>query len=160
MNDLSQLYRSDYTQWARRMADLLRAGDFAALDIPHLLEELDDMGNSEQRELENRLTILLAHLLEWEYQLPVLAERWREFDGRSWRSTIVEQRDRIAKRLRKTPSLKALLDETILEAYADAIDLASKESRLPRETFPATCPYSDAQILDDDFYPEPRERTD
>ena len=69
MTELSRLYQSDYAEWARRNADLLRAGDFAALDIPHLLEELDDMGKSEQRELENRLTILLAHLLNWEYLL-------------------------------------------------------------------------------------------
>ena len=157
MSHLSRLYQTDYSEWARRNAELLRAGDFAALDIAHLLEELDDMGKSEQRELENRLTILLAHLLKWEYQYRHLSERWREFKGDSWRATIVEQRDRLAKRLRKTQGLKAVLAATIEEAYADAIDLASKESRLPRETFPTTCPYAEAQILDDDYYPDPRE---
>ena len=157
MTDLSQLYQTDYSEWARRNADLLRAGDFASLDIQHLLEELDDMGKSEQRELENRLTILLAHLLKWEYQYSNLSERWREFKGDSWRATIIEQRDRLTKRLKKTPSLKAMLTETIAEAYADAVDLASKETCLPRETFPTTCPYDEAQILDDDYYPDPRE---
>ena len=46
---------------------------------------------SERRELESRLLILLAHLLKWQYQHPLLSERWGEFDGRSWRGTIVEQ---------------------------------------------------------------------
>ena len=156
MTDLGQLYQTDYSEWARRNADLLRAGDFASLDIQHLLEALDDMGKSEQRELEDRLTILLAHLLKWEYQLQHLSEQWREFDGRSWRATIIEQRDRLTKRLKKTPSLKAMLTETIAEAYADAVDLASKETCLPRETFPASCPYEESRIFDDDFYPAPR----
>ncbi|TCT20658.1 DUF29 family protein [Thiobaca trueperi] len=42
------------------------------------------------------------------------------------------------------------------DAHADAVDLACKESRLPRETFPATCPYTESQILDDDQYPATR----
>lgn len=153
MSKLSNLYHSDYSSWAHHNAELLRTGNFDALDIAHLLEELDDMGKSEQRELENRLTILLAHLLKWEYQLPQLAEKWREFDGRSWRSTIIEQRDRISKRLRKTPGLQAILVETIAEAYADAVELAGKEGQVGRDTFPAACPYSEVEILDEDYYP-------
>lgn len=66
----------------------------------------------------------------------------------------LEQRDRLANRLTKTTSLNAILAEMIAEAYADAARLASKETQLPRETFPATCPYSESQILDDGFYPE------
>jgi hypothetical protein len=108
MSDLSDLYDTDYGEWARRNARLLRAGDLGGLDVAHLLEELDDRAKSERRELENRLTILLAHLLKWQSQLPQLSERRREFDGRSWRSTIIEQRDRLAKRLRETPSLKPM----------------------------------------------------
>jgi hypothetical protein len=153
MSDLSDLYDTDYAEWARRNARLLRAGDFGALDVAHLLEELDDRANSERRELENRLTILLAHLLKWQYQLPQLSERWREFDGRSWRSTIIEQRDRLAKRLRETPSLKPVLRQMLPEAYADAVALAAKESGLPAATFPPSCPYGEAELLDESFYP-------
>ncbi len=50
------------------------------------------MGKSEQRTLERRLRVLLAQLLKWQFQYAQLADRWREFDGRSWRSTIVHQR--------------------------------------------------------------------
>ncbi|MBV5276042.1 MAG: DUF29 domain-containing protein [Lamprocystis purpurea] len=158
MTELSNLYHTDYSAWAQRNAELLRSGNYDALDTAHLLEELDDMGKSEQRELENRLTILLAHLLKWDYQLPQLADKWREFDGRSWRSTIIEQRDRIAKRLKKTPGLRAILVEIIAEAYADAVALASKESQLPSTTFPAVCPYGESEILDEDYYPVGHDR--
>ena len=153
MNEIGTLYQTDYSAWAKRQAELLRAGRYVELDIEHLLEELGDMGKSDKRELENRLTILLAHLLKWEYQYPLLSERWREFDGRSWRATIIEQRDRVNKLLTQAPGLKAVLAETIAEAYADAIQLAIKETRLPPETFPQQCAYPTESLLDDEFYP-------
>lgn len=153
MTELSTLYQTDYSTWATRNAELLRAGRYAELDVEHLLEELSDMSKSDQHELENRLTILLAHLLKWEYQLQTLSERWREFDGRSWRATIIEQRNRVTKHLKKSPGLKSLLAETIAEAYLDAVQLASDETGLPPETFPADCPYLANQLLDNRFYP-------
>jgi len=153
MTDLRTLYQTDYAAWAKRHVELLRARRFAEMDIEHLLEELGDMSKSERRELESRLLILLAHLLKWEYQYPVLSERWREFEGRSWRATIVEQRKQLAVLLRQSPGLKSVLSETISAAYLDAVDLASKETRLLPETFPARCPYTAEQLLDDDFYP-------
>ena len=153
MSDLESLYEADYAAWARRHVDLLRAGRFSEMDVEHLSQELSDMGKSERRELESRLLILLAHLLKWEYQYHALSERWREFKGDSWRETIVEQRKQLAVLLRQSPGLKPVVAETILAAYRDALDLASKETRLPPETFPARCPYSAEQLLNDDFYP-------
>jgi hypothetical protein len=49
-----------------------------------MAEEIEDVGKSEQRELENRMAILLAHLLKWQYQP---ARR-----GASWQKTIKVQR--------------------------------------------------------------------
>ena len=153
MSDLSTLYQTDYSAWAQRHAELLRAGRYAELDLEHLLKELSDMSRSERRELESRLLVLLAHLLKWEYQYKSLSERWREFDGRSWRVTIVEQRKQLSVLLRQSPGLKSVLPEAIATAYPDAVDLASKETRLPPETFPAQCPYRAAPLLDDDYFP-------
>ncbi|WP_295587886.1 DUF29 domain-containing protein [uncultured Lamprocystis sp.] len=154
MSELSTLYQTDYSAWATRHAELLRAGRYTELDIEHLLEELSDMSKSERRELESRLLILLAHLLKWEFQCQMLSERWREFDGRSWRATIVEQRKQLAVLLRQSPGLKSVLNEAIANTYPDAVDLASKETRLPPETFPAQCPYQATLLLDDDYYPD------
>jgi len=153
MNDLNTLYSEDPPAWAKQMAALLKAGQFSELDIAHLVEELEGMGVSEQNELENRLTVLIAHLLKWQYQYRQLSERWREFEGRSWRYTIIEQRTRLAKRLRNSPGLKKFLERTIAEAYADAVELSCKDTGLPLETFPVSCPYSQVQILSDDYYP-------
>jgi len=153
MSELSTLYQTDYSAWAERHAELLRAGRYAELDLEHLLEELSDMSKSDRRELESRLLILLAHLLKWEYQYPMLSDRWREFDGRSWRTTIIEQRTRLAKLLKQSPSLKTLLPEAITAAYADATQLASDETGLVLDTFPSDCPYTPEHLLDKTYYP-------
>jgi hypothetical protein len=153
MSALSELYGKDYTAWTKQTAELLKAGRFSELDVDHLLEELEGMGASEQRELVNRLRILLAHLLKWQYQYKQLSERWQEFDGRSWRATIVEQRDGIQTLLEDYPGTKRFLADSTVSGYHHARRLAAKETRLPISTFPETCPYSQAQILDDDFYP-------
>ena len=154
MSDLSELYQTDYSAWALRQAELLRAGHYAELDIDHLLQELSDLSKSDRRELESRLLILVAHLLKWQFQYQTLSERWREFDGRSWRATIIEQRKQLAVLLRQSPGLKSILTEAIGSTYPDAVDLTSKETGLSPETFPAQCPYSGKQLLDDDWYPD------
>ncbi|MCG6943127.1 MAG: DUF29 domain-containing protein [Thiohalocapsa sp.] len=46
MSELSDLYETDYAEWARRSAEFLRAGNLGALDIAHLLEELEGMGKT------------------------------------------------------------------------------------------------------------------
>jgi len=153
MSDLNTLYNQDYTAWAKQMANLLKAGQFAELDIAHLIEELEGMGASEQRELENRLRVLLTHLLKWQFQYRQLSERWQEFKGDSWRNTLINQRTEIQIHLRKHPGIKQFLSSSIIEAYEDARILASKETQLPINTFPISCPYSQAQILSDDYYP-------
>lgn len=153
MSQATELYQKDYDAWAQTQIGLLKTGRFADLDIVHLVEELEDMGRSERNELESRLTVLLAHLLKWEFQYGRLADRWQEFKGDSWRATMIEQRDRIAKRLDKSPGLKSVLPDLIAEAYEDATWLAAKETGLPVEGFPGACPYAQEQILDDDFFP-------
>jgi hypothetical protein len=154
MQDLSRLYEHDYAAWAERTAELLRAGRFAELDVEHLIEELSDMGKSQQHELVSRLRVLLAHLLKWEYQHRQLSQRWAEFEGRSWRNTIIEQRLAIEYLLREHPGLKSKLADAAVKAYPLATDLAAAESGLPLSSFPAECPYAVDDVLDRAFYPD------
>jgi hypothetical protein len=76
---------------ARRKARLLRAGDFAHLDIEHIADEAEDVGKAEQRELARRMAVLLAHLLKWRFQ-PQLRTK-------SCRDTIDIQRTSISRRV-------------------------------------------------------------
>jgi hypothetical protein len=154
MQDLNRLYDQDYAAWAQRTAELLRAGRFAELDVEHLIEELSDMGKSQQHELVNRLRVLLAHLLKWQFQYRQLSERWAEFEGKSWRNTIIEQRLAIEYLLRKHPGLKAKVADAVAEAYPLATELAAAETGLALTRFPADCPYALDELLDRAFYPE------
>lgn len=142
----ASLYQRDFYAWANEQAALLRAGRLGEADAANLAEEIEGMGRSEQQQLESRLTVLLLHLLKWRHQ-PNLR-------GNSWRLTIKEQRGRIIRHLRKNPSLKAALGETIADAYTDARIGAERETGLAEETFPVACPFDFAQMVDDGFWPE------
>jgi hypothetical protein len=49
MTELEVLYKIDYSAWAQRHVESLRAERYSDLDVEHLLKELSDMGESEQR---------------------------------------------------------------------------------------------------------------
>lgn len=145
----STLYDQDFYTWAMHTAEMIRQGRFDEIDADHLAEEIEDMGRSTQRELVSQLIVLLAHLLNWQYQP---AQRARH--GRSWRLTIKEQRRQLAILLRKNPGLKALLDESLEEAYGTARLVAARESTLDEAVFPEVFPYAFEAIMDDEFWPD------
>lgn len=61
-------YDTDFYAWTQAQVDALRAKDWAALDLPHVIEEIADLGNEQRHAVESHLRILLAHLLKWRYQ--------------------------------------------------------------------------------------------
>lgn len=140
-------YDRDFHAWATEQAALLRAGRLAEADVEHIAEEIEALGRAERRELVNRLAVLLLHLLKWAYQ--------PERRGKSWRLTIEEQRRRLARHLRDNPSLRAWQAEALAEAYGDAVLRAERETDLPRDVFPWSCPYGFEQVLDGGFWPDP-----
>lgn len=139
-------YEHDFYGWTQEQAALLRAGRLQDLDIENLIEEVETMGRSEKRELESRLTILLLHLLKWQYQ-----ESRR---GRSWELSIDEQRLKFAETLEENPGLKPKLDEILKKAYRYAVIQASRETKISKGIFPADCPWSLDQITNDTFFPQ------
>ncbi|MCX7111035.1 MAG: DUF29 domain-containing protein [Proteobacteria bacterium] len=141
-----QTYREDFHAWAYQNAQLLREGRFEEIDIENIAEELEDMGSSKARELESRLGVLLAHLLKWVYQ--------PERRSNSWRATIREQRRRIARLIKKNPSLKSVLDEAFLDGFGDARLIAMRETGINDEVFPLISPFTIENTLNDDYWPE------
>lgn len=137
---MSDLHRHDFRAWTRQQADLIRSGRLSELDAVNLIDEIEDMGGSRERELESRLGVLLAHLLKWRYQ--------PDRRGRGWRLTIAEQRRRIARLLKRNPSLKPLLAEALEDAYGDALLIAARETDLDESAFPIACPFTLEEIMD------------
>jgi len=140
------LYENDFYGWVQHQAHTLRTRNLSALDFENLIEEIESMGRSEQRALESRLEILLMHLLKWQFQA--------RLQGPSWRFTIKEQRRRIAKLLKKNPSLSSTLIEVLKDAYESALLLAAEETGLEESLFPNACPWSFEQIMDESFWPQ------
>jgi hypothetical protein len=142
-----QTYEKDIVAWANEQACLLRSGRFDQLDIEHIADEIEDVGKSEQREMANRMALLLAHLLKWQYQ--------PERHTASWQRTINEQRKGIKKRLAKSPGLQPVLtdDDWQTEIWADAVAQAATETGLA--DFPYACPWSmQSDVLQDGWLPD------
>ncbi len=142
----TNINQKDFYDWTQQQISLLRSRKFNEIDLENLIEEVESMGNSELRKLESRLTVLLIHLLKWQYQA--------NLQTRSWILTIKEQRRRIVKRLQQSPSLKSKLNEVITDAYDLARGDAADETGLSESTFPIECPWTYLQIVDMEFWPQ------
>lgn len=139
------LYEADFYAWTQKQAQLLQLKQWEKLDLPNLIEEIESLGKRERAELRNRLSVLIGHLLKWQYQV---SKR-----SRSWLMTVRVQRRETQTLLEENPSLKPYLEEGLKKSYENGRDLAVKETNLPRKTFPETCPYTLDEILSDRFYP-------
>ena len=142
-------YETDIVAWANEQAWLVRNKKFELLDLEHIAEEIEDVGKSEQRELANRMALLIAHLLKWRHQ--------PERRGVSWERTIKEQRKALEFHIKQVPSLKSKLFNSEWQdaVWADAITIAIKETGI--EDFPETCPWTIENILAHDWLPASKE---
>ena len=138
-------YDTDFYQWTQQQADLLRQGKLSALDIDHLLEEIESMGSSQKNSLQSYLFNVLMHLLKWQYQ--------PQRRGTSWRMSIRNGRQHIQRLLRESPSLTPQLPAILEEEYPPARENAADETGLPLTTFPEQCPFTLEQITGD-YWPE------
>jgi ribosomal protein L29 len=139
-------YEKDFYAWTVEQAKLLRSGEFSAIDVANIAEEIESMGRSDRREIESRLTVLLTHLLKWRLQAGMRSG--------SWSGTINEQRRRIAKLLQESPSLRPFVDQVLAEAYGEAREAASNQTGFPEAQFPEECPFTVEDLLSRDFLPE------
>jgi hypothetical protein len=142
-------YEDDFYLWTRHQVELLRARRFDELDLPHLIEEVEDLGTSQRKEVFSRSQQLLRHLLKLEHS-PAAEPR------RGWLDEVDDQRDEL--RLTITPSLRRELEQTLPERYAQARRRAAKDLAGHGEAaeLPQECPYTVDQILDPDWRPANR----
>ena len=142
----TSLYEADFYAWTQRQVELLRLEEFSEVDWHHLIEEIETLGRSEKHEIKNRLVLLIMHLLKWQYQ--------STRRPRSWRMTIATQRVDLADLLADNPSLRMQLAEFVAAAYPSAVKKAVIETGLSKTVFPVACPYTAAQIMNEEFWPD------
>lgn len=138
-------YQADLCAWAEEQARLLRERRFDELDVPNLIDEVLSVGGSERHQIENRLDVLIGHLLKWMYQPGNRDSHWV--------GTILGQRKRIARVIQGSPSLKRYPAIVFEECYIAGRLLASKETGIDLMLFPEQPPFSLDQVLDLDFMP-------
>lgn len=136
-------YEDDLYGWVEEQVSLLRAGAVDALDLQNIAEELSDVGAAQYHRLESALRVLLMHMLKWDQQ--------PEMRTPSWIFSIIEQRSRYQRLIKKNPGLKSSLDEIRDAVYSIARNWAADETHLPVEEFPDACPYSWEDILERPF---------
>ncbi|AGF51829.1 sll0803 [Synechocystis sp. PCC 6803] len=140
------LYDTDFNLWIEETVRQLKQGDLQSLDLDNLIEEIESMGRSDKREVKNRLIVLMIHLLEWRYQ--------PEKRSNSWTATINEQRRQLGLITGDSPSLKPFLVDNFPGCYQIARRDAVRETFLSLSVFPLDCPFSLAEILNAEFFPD------
>jgi hypothetical protein len=140
------LYEQDYYLWLEKTAQILKEGSLQKLDLPNLIEEIEDMGKNERRSLMSNLKILLMHLLKYKYQ--------QQKRSNSWRYTITEHRQRIEATFEDSPSLNKYLLENFDRCYENARKLAADETGLPVNSFPSQSPFTPEETLNPDYLPK------
>jgi hypothetical protein len=141
--ELAALYEKDFYEWTQRNSELLSQGCVHEVDIPHIAEEIKDMGERDKREVRSRLVVLITHLLKWQFQ--------PEIRSSSWLSTINEQRNELDGIFDQSGSLERVGRSDLVGVYRRAKKQASVETSISTDHLPAECPYSFEQIMDIDF---------
>jgi len=139
------LYDEDFFVWSQKQAALLRDRRFDELDLPNLIEEVEDLGSALERSVRSRARTIMEHLLKLQHsaaQDPRLG----------WRATVRTQRSELLNDL--TPSLRRRLADNLAEPYARARHDAEGSLRDHGEqdaasALPATCPYTFDQVIGD-----------
>ncbi|MEX0270573.1 DUF29 domain-containing protein [Leptolyngbyaceae cyanobacterium UHCC 1019] len=143
---MSEQYLADFSLWINQTAQLLRESRWHEIDVPHLIEEVEDLGKSERRGIASQLTRLLLHLLKWQYQPQ------RRSD--SWLDSITDARTQIELAIEDSPSLKYYPAEQLEESYQRSRRQAAKQTSMEILMFPEVCPYPLELVLAEDWLPE------
>ena len=131
-DELRRLYLRDEVAWLEETAARIAAGAYDELDYGNLREYLTDMAIRERREVLNRLIVLIAHHLKWQYQP---ANR-----SVSWQLTIAEQQGDLSFTFAESRVLRNHAEDVVETAYVRAVALASLETKLPKSAFPNESP--------------------
>ncbi|MEI7610765.1 MAG: DUF29 domain-containing protein, partial [Rhodospirillaceae bacterium] len=141
----ASLHKTDYWDWSREQAALLKAGRLSEIDADLLAEEIEEMGNEIRAASFSFIIRILEHLLKLRYSTQ---DRY----VRHWRAEVSNFRDE--------------LDERLTKSIENQIDLADLYRRAARrvgykmtekgfaDRVPAACPWTLDQVRDEDYWPE------
>ncbi len=139
-------YEDDFALWSAEQATLVRTGKLDRVDLENVAEEIESLGRSEEHQIDSRMEVLLQHLLKWHFQ--------PEKRTNSWKASIHEQRIRISRVVKRSPSLASYPAASLEGSFVIGKTNAMNDTKLPESAFPETCPYTIEQVLDPEFLPD------
>ncbi|PGH54254.1 hypothetical protein CRT60_31105 [Azospirillum palustre] len=147
-------YDTDFLAWTEEQARLLREAARERINTPidweNVAEEIESMGRSELRAVESALVRVIEHLLKLEYS-PAADPRG------DWKVSVLEHRDRVARDLSASPSLRGRIDTAgIYKSGRKIAALGLERDGMRLNDLPPDCPYSLDQLLDEDWWPASR----
>ena len=149
-------YDDDFYAWTQYQAEVLRSLPTSdnRFDREHVAEEIEDLGKSERNAVRSDIRRILEHFLKLAHS-PAAEPR------ATWMASIAGARAELDDHL--TPTLRHDAERALPSLYARAqkiarIGLLGYGEAAAVSGFPPDCPYTLDQILDGDWYPEPRER--
>lgn len=132
------LYLTDETAWLEKTAQHVDERRFDLIDCDELKEFLSDMAKRDRRESQNRLAVLLTHLLKWDFQV--------ENRSNSWKGSILTQQ-RELEGILDSGTLRRHAEEVLDKVYQSAVKQAAAETGLSKEAFPTTSPWTLAEAV-------------
>lgn len=152
----SDLYETDFYAWTQAQAAKLRRLQAQAvnldLDLPHLAEEVEDLGKAERDAARSQVVRIIEHCLKLEYS-PAAEPRL------GWFETVDDARVALADKL--AASLHKDLRQSLPVLYERARrktgrSLRRHGERAAADALPETCPYELDDLLRDGWYPRSR----
>lgn len=140
----NSLSEQDFCLWLSTTVELLCDGNFQGLDLPNLIEKIEEMGKSERNAVTSNLIRILQHLLKYKFQ--------PEKRSNIWKFSLREHRLRVNRALQDSSSFKNHLTEILPSSYQDARKLAAKETGLSLNNFPVEVPFTVEEIIDTEIY--------
>ena len=142
VNNLPDLYNTDYYTWAMTNAELLKEDKLDEIDYINLAEEVKDLGNSEYYRLVSFLANLLSHIYKWDNQ-PKLRTK-------GWKVTILNSLLQIKNTIQKNPGLKSKINEAFYDSWRQSVSILLKDIKDDDivDSIPYNNPYSLKQAID------------
>lgn len=143
----------DFYAWLLAQAKELRVHQPAAIDWEELAEELEEMAARTRDALTSNLEQLFIHLLKLQFEP---SENERRIRGRQWKLDAMEHRNRVNDLLGDSRTLRNTYDAFQSKAYPRACrHVAVLFGERLTEPLPKDCPWSLAEIQNDEFFPTP-----
>jgi hypothetical protein len=150
-------YDDDFYAWTQHQAAVLREMPATdnRFDREHVVEEIEDLGKNVRKAVRSQVRRIMEHFLKLQYS-PA------QEPHADWMASIVDARVELEDDL--TPTLRADAARELARLYRAArkqagLGLERYSEHGAADLMPSECPYTLEDILRDDWYPAPAEKT-